>query len=129
VCVRHIRINIPPFGNPEEEFTELPSLVILVVPDGVKQLVAYRNLGGRGGESSSNTYWYQLKATNTCDRCMTRMAWEREDMWLKYRVYSGDIRGPPSFSATSRRGGGVLQVAPAAHTAGGGRGSPPLGAH
>ena len=50
-------------------------------------------------------------------------------MWLMYRVYSRDIRSSSPFSTTSRRGGRIIQVAPAAHTAGWGGRSAPLGAH
>ena len=37
-------VTIPSLWYPKENFTKLPSLVILVVPDSVEQLMAYSNL-------------------------------------------------------------------------------------
>lgn len=106
-------------------------MFILVVPDSVKQLMAYSNL-----EKTiivwTNTQPFKYICIETLPSICpkhTNAGASKTYKYVKciYRVYRRDIGDSFSFSATCRsRGRDIIEVPPSAHTAGGWSGSSPL---
>lgn len=93
----------PPLGRSDEQLTQHPSLLVLVVSDGVVQLMAHGDLEGR-------------------DETLTKQPPQRFITGLKtklYRIHGGNIRDPPPLPP--RRWWwwclALLKISPA-HTAG-----------
>lgn len=106
-------------------------MFILVVPDSIKQLMAYSNLEKTSGVWTSKHPFKYIRTetlTKTCPK-HTKAGSNKTCKYVKciYRIYRRDIGDSFSFSTTCRsRGGDIIEVPPSAHTAGGWSGSSPL---